>query len=156
MISKAVEIGRTVDDHKGEKKGMGFRFMKQQQQKGTLPFKTGTTKNGGVPGGNVPSLIRIPQEIKKVKEDSEEKLLCEYSDGAEKNQPYIVRLVVNRNSNELIFVDILYPMGTKKNRLHCCRRSRNYPLLLPILPLVYPSCWTMSIHIFRTFFRKAF
>jgi len=113
MISKAVEIGRTVDDHKGEKKGMGFRFMKQQQQKGTLPFKTGTTKNGGVPGGNVPSLIRIPQEIKKVKEDSEKKLLCEYSDGAEKNQPYIVRLAVNQAKTEVLQVDVLYFANTK-------------------------------------------
>ena len=49
----------------------------------------------------------------KAKEDSEKKLLCEYSDGAEKNQPYIVRLAVNQAKTEVLQVDVLYFANTK-------------------------------------------
>ena len=45
------------------------------------------------------------------------------------NEPYIVQFVVNRASNEVMSVDVLYAINAKKNRLHCCQKSRVSPLL---------------------------
>lgn len=48
----------------------------------------------------------------------------------EKNEPYIVQFVVNRASNEVTSVDVLYSIGTKTEPAGSYpQRSRAYPLL---------------------------
>lgn len=58
----------------------------------------------------------------------------------ENNELYIANFIVNRFSNEVTEVDVLYSADAKKNRLHFCRSLRIKPLLLPILLLVYQVC----------------
>ena len=74
----------------------------------------------------------------------------------QKNEPYVVSFVVNRASNEVMSVDVLYAVNAKKKRPLLSSQSFHHKVmfLLPLPLLVYPIYLIMSTDITRIYCRK--
>lgn len=71
------------------------------------------------------------------------------------NEPFVVSFIVNKHSNEIQSIDVLYAVNAKKNQLGVLNPRRFRHLLL-VLQLVYSICSIMSIIIFPIYFLKMY
>ena len=62
------------------------------------------------------------------------------------NEPFVVSFIVNKHTNEIQSIDVLYAVNAKKNQLGAY--PRRFRHLLLVLQLVYPICLIVSIIVF--------